>query len=95
MRTAPVAKLKASLSAYLRHVKAGDEVVVTERGRPIAKLSPIASAVSSGHLAVMAADGRIRLGTGRLAKGFWRLPRPRDPKGLVLRWLLTERESGR
>jgi len=95
MRTAPVAKLKASLSEYLRHVKAGDEVVVTERGRPIAKLSPITALEISGHLAAMASDGRIKLGTGRLAKRFWRLPRPKDPKGLVLRSLLAERDSGR
>ena len=37
MRTATVSKLKASLSEYLRQVKAGEEVLVTERGRPIAR----------------------------------------------------------
>ncbi len=95
MRTAPVAKLKASLSAYLRYVKGGDEVVVTEHGRPIAKLAPIASGMWNGRLADMAAAGRIRVGTARLAKGFWRLPRPRDPKDRVLRALLAERERGR
>ena len=43
MKTATVSKLKASLSEYLRQVKAGEEVLVTERGRPIAKLTPAAS----------------------------------------------------
>ena len=95
MRTAPVAKLKASLSEYLRHVKAGDDVVVTERGRPIARLIPIGAAESTGRLAALAADGRVRLGRGRLGKGFWKLPRPKDTKGHVLRGLLAERESGR
>ena len=41
MKSASVSKLKATLSACLAWVKAGEEVVVTERGRPIAKLVPI------------------------------------------------------
>jgi len=40
MKTTTVTKLKASLSEYLRQVKAGEEVLVTERGRPIARLAP-------------------------------------------------------
>jgi hypothetical protein len=31
MKTASVSKLKASLSEYLKRVKAGEEVLVTER----------------------------------------------------------------
>ena len=40
MKTTTVTKLKASLSEYLRQVKAGEEVLVTERGRPIARIAP-------------------------------------------------------
>ncbi len=47
MKTTTVSKLKASLSEYLRSVKAGEEVLVTERGRPIAKLTPAASSRAS------------------------------------------------
>ena len=39
---AGVAQLKAGLSGYLERVKAGQEVLVTDRGRPVAKLVPIA-----------------------------------------------------
>lgn len=95
MRTAPVSKLKASLSAYLRQVKAGEEVLITERGKPVARLMPAGSASSTAHLSQMAAEGRIRIGSGKLPKSFWRLRRPKDPKGLVVRALLHERESGR
>lgn len=94
-RTAAVSKLKASLSAYLRQVKAGEEVVITERGRPIARLAPIGTASWSIHLTEMAAEGRITIGSGKLTRKFWRLPRPRDPKGLVMRALLLERENAR
>jgi prevent-host-death family protein len=96
MKTATVSKLKASLSEYLRQVKAGEEVLVTERGRPIAKLTPaVGSSAAAQHLAEMEKQGLVKMGTGRLPKGFWDLPRPKDPKGLVLKSLIREREEGR
>ena len=38
-----VAQLKAQISHYLRRVKAGEEVIVTERGIPVARIVPIES----------------------------------------------------
>ena len=40
-----VRDLKNRLSAHLDRVKKGQEIVVTERGRPIARLSPVAADV--------------------------------------------------
>jgi prevent-host-death family protein len=95
MKTTTVSKLKGSLSEYLRLVKAGEEVLVTERGRPVAKLTPIASsALLSDHLLEMEKQGLVKLGSGKLPKGFWNLPRPKDPKGLVVKAVLREREEG-
>jgi len=54
MKTVTVTKLKASLSEVLRQVKAGEEVLVSERGRPIARLMPAgARATLPRHLAEM------------------------------------------
>ena len=39
-----VSVLRAELSSWLDRVRAGEEIVVTERGVPVARLSPIASA---------------------------------------------------
>jgi prevent-host-death family protein len=95
MKTASVSKLKASLSAYLRRVKAGEEVLVTERGRPVAKLSPATSLQTfTRHLAEMERQGLIKVGSGKLPKHFWKLPRPKDPKGSILKAALEEREEG-
>jgi prevent-host-death family protein len=95
MKTATVSKLKASLSEYLRSVKAGEDVIVTERGRPIAKLTPVAdSDMLPDHLVEMEKQGFIKIGSGKLPKGFWDLPRPKDPKGLILKAALREREEG-
>lgn len=41
MTTASVSELKAKLSAYLREVRRGGEVQVTDRGVPIARLVPL------------------------------------------------------
>lgn len=40
-RRAGIRELKAHLSAYLREVKAGETVVVTDRGRPVARIVPV------------------------------------------------------
>ena len=96
MKIAAVAQLKASLSAYLKRVKAGEAVVVTERGKPVAKLVPLlASERLPHHLREMEKQGLITIGTGKLPKGFWDLPRFKDPEGLVIKAIIEEREEGR
>ena len=95
MKTASVLKLKASLAEYLKSVKNGEEVMITERGRPIARLSPAESPdVLADRLIEMEKHGLIKLGSGKLPRGFWNLPRPKDPKGLVAKAALQEREQG-
>jgi prevent-host-death family protein len=44
MKKAGVAELKANLSRYLDQVKGGNDVIVTERGQPVAKLVPLEGA---------------------------------------------------
>lgn len=94
-------ELKRSLSAYLRDVQAGEEVLITDRGRPIARLVPVDVAGSSvdqadsmeEHLADLERRGLIRRGTGKLPEGFWDMPRSADPEGLVRRAVSLDREE--
>jgi len=96
MKTAAVSKLKAHLSDYLNQVKAGLEVLITDRGKPVARLVPISRIKTTREsLTRMEKQGLIKLGSGKLPKGFWSIPRPEDPKGLVLKALLEEREKNR
>ena len=96
MRTTTVSQLKMSLSAYLRRVKAGEEVVVTERGRPTARLLPLTGpAAIPEHLNNLEAQGLLKRGTNRLPPDFWDLPRPADPRGSIRAALIREREEGR
>ena len=64
MTTATVSKLKASLSEYLRRVKAGEEVLVSERGRPIAKLVPVTGQTPC-RITWPKWPGRVWRGSGR------------------------------
>lgn len=96
MKSARVSELKASLSRYLARVKRGEEVVVTERGHPIAKLVPVTADALGGEprLSALERAGVIRRGAGRLPADFWRRPRPADPDAQALAFLIAERDAG-
>jgi prevent-host-death family protein len=66
-----VRELRQNLSVYLRRVRRGESLEVTERGRPVALLQPIVAA--DDKLAQLEARGlALRRGAGNLAD----LPRP-------------------
>jgi prevent-host-death family protein len=56
---APVRELKARLSHYLNRAAAGEEITVTSRGRPIARLVPPAPEATDQELS--SAELRRRL----------------------------------
>lgn len=94
MRMTGVTELKASLSEMLARVKSGEEILVTEHGRPIARIVPLAPSAPEA-----AADELVRAGVLRppergLDEDFWRLLRPIDPDGALLQALLEERRTG-
>ncbi len=97
MKSASVSELKALLSKYLSQVEAGEEVVVTDRGKPIAKIIPIRRAEMAipAYLLSLERAGLARIGKVSIPAAFWTLPRPTDVKGSALQSLLNEREEGR
>lgn len=94
--TVPVTDLKAHLSHHLRAVKEGRELVVTERGVPIARLCPLET------------GGRPDVCRQRLVAAGVLRPRrrepvpiaelvrraPKDPAGRARQLLAEEREDG-
>jgi prevent-host-death family protein len=100
-RAAKVSELKAGLSKYLARVKRGEQVVITERGRPIAKLVPMPSRPSGldekrwQHLLDLERRGVLTMPEklGGVPPEFWSLPRGKDPEGGVLKQLLADREA--
>lgn len=76
-------------------VKEGGEVLVTERGKTIARLVPERpGAGDDERIAELRRKGILRGKGGPLGDDFFRLPRPKDPTRAVLRALLEDREEG-
>lgn len=95
MERTSIADLKAHLSAYLRKVKAGETVLVLDRGRPVARIEPISGpAAANEHIARLAAAGLARLPTHPVPMDLLRSVRPKSKKS-VLEALLEERAEGR
>lgn len=95
MSAVSVSELKANLSAFLDQVKAGQEVIVTERGHPIARIAPLTrSGASAAEHAAMIRAGVIRPARRRPTPDSLRAPRVADPEGYARRALEQERESG-
>ena len=94
MQTTSITELKNSLSAYLRSVKAGEEVLITDRGRPIARLVPVSPSDSiEERMDDLERRGLLKRGTGKLPEDFWEMPRPKDPEGSVRRAICQDREE--
>jgi len=72
MSTVGIRELKNRLTQYLRRTKQGEEVIITERGKPIALIQPIRSVehpVSlEARLAKLAAQGFVTLPTQKPLK---------------------------
>ena len=95
MKSTAVAELKSKLSEYLRLVKAGEEILITERDVPVAKIVPIRNGAGDlESLRDLERQGLVKLGSGRLPKNFWKLPRGKDAKATVRRALREERDRG-
>lgn len=95
MQTTTVSKLKMSISACLRQVKDGEELLITEHGRPVARLLPVADIASlPEHLAEMERKGLLKRAEKSLPDDFRNLPRPADPEAAMRSAVSREREEG-
>ncbi|MEO8649623.1 MAG: type II toxin-antitoxin system prevent-host-death family antitoxin [Acidobacteriota bacterium] len=93
-KTANVAELKNNISAYLREVQRGSEVIVSVRNRPVAKLVPInfdddydaeeVELIAKGILRPPQIDERV-------PDSFWEEDLPYVPGNRAIEVLLEER----
>lgn len=81
---------KAGLSQLLRDVKDGREVIITEYGKPVARVVPIRSLTLSDWIAEMELRGEI-VSQKAATRDF----RPLQiPEGLARKYLQEDREGG-
>jgi prevent-host-death family protein len=87
MRSVNIGSLKNQLSAYLRCVRNGEEIVIRDRNVPIARIVPIAFPEEGDF----AAEEAYLIATGQMKpaqektdrKAFWKLPMPTAPDNAV------------
>ena len=99
MKKATITEAKNQLSALIDRVRHGEEIVITDRGRPAARLvSALTGALedTEGRLARLERRGGLRLATAPPPRAMimTKLPKVRKPSG-VLDALLAERRKGR
>lgn len=99
MTTVNIAELKNRLSAYLDYVQEGEEIIIRDRNRPIAKIVPLAGteALDAEEMELVA-GGRLRLPpagdpTPQFWQKFWKLPRPRLSAKRAVAALVSERDE--
>ena len=91
-----IGRLKARLSEYLRRVKAGEGVVVTDRGNPVARLVGLEGEPAlEGRVAELVRSGLAQRPLRSLDPRFLKWPRPSDPDGRSLEAVLEERAESR
>jgi prevent-host-death family protein len=98
MRTVSISEAKNGLSALLDQVKAGESVVITDRGVPVARIEPVTnrSDDDEGRLDRLERAGVIERRGGPIPT--WLLDQPPVPlpEGVsAVTMLIEERRSGR
>jgi prevent-host-death family protein len=93
MRTAAsIADVKARLSEFVRRAKAGNEVVITERGVPVARLTGLEMAERRAtRRDRLARAGTVKAGRGRVRRELQTPPAGEAVGADVLTALLAER----
>jgi prevent-host-death family protein len=97
MRSASISEAKNRLSALVDRVRAGESIVILDRGTPVARLEPIArTGASEGRLQRLERAGLIRPGLTAPAVDVVRVPGPQvRASASAVAALLDERRSGR
>ena len=97
MKTATITEIKNGLSAIIDQVRAGESVLITDRGLVVARLEPVTSGPGQvGRLRRLERAGVIRVSEAPPPLDLLRQPAPALPAGIsAARILIEERSSGR
>ena len=97
MRTATITQAKNGLSALIDQVKAGESIVILDRGTPVARLEPIVGGgTSEGRLERLERAGLVRRGVAAPPVELIMRPAPGLPDGVSLvDYVIEDRREGR
>lgn len=96
MERATITELKNGLSAFIDKVRAGDTIVVTDRGVPVAVIEPVATRLDwDERLSRLERTGLVKRGSGKPPLELMRTPGPKLRGGVSLvDAVLEERRTG-
>jgi antitoxin (DNA-binding transcriptional repressor) of toxin-antitoxin stability system len=95
MKTVNIGTLRNKLSAYLRYVRDGEEIIVRDRDVVVARILPISAPSEEDEEAHLIATGQMRPARERVDwDSFWKVPAgdvPRDVAVEAAIWAKGER----
>jgi len=96
MKTATISETKNGLSALLDRVRAGESVLILDRGVPVARLEPVQAAATEESLRQLERGGIVRIGQSAPPVELLReTPPPMREGASAVAALIEERETGR
>jgi len=93
MRSTNIADLRNRLTQYLQEVRAGEEIIVRDRQRPIAKIVPFTVDDDDADEAALVASGLMRKGSGAIPASFWKARRSRVTMPAAVAAVRADREG--
>jgi prevent-host-death family protein len=94
MRTVNVESLKNRLSSYLREVRRGEEILISDRNVPIARIVPLSSTDDAdAELLELALAGLVRLPERPWPGSFFSMPGPGISLKQAVAAVLAERDE--
>lgn len=94
MHQVNIAELKNRLSHYLDKVRGGEEILIRDRQRPIAKIVPLSSPTDlEAEELELIAEGILRPAEAELPASFWKMPRPRVSQKTAVAAVLADRDE--
>jgi prevent-host-death family protein len=85
MKASTITEAKSGLSALIDRVRAGETVLITDRGVPVARLEPVStSADPVGRVERLTRAGLMRPGTGVPSEDLLAEPVTHAPRGVSL-----------
>ena len=94
MQTVNIAELKSNLSAFLEQVRNGEELIVKDRNRPIARLMPLAAGEDlDAEEEILVGAGLMRLPLEAKSDEFLNLPAPEVSLETIREMIRSERDE--
>jgi prevent-host-death family protein len=100
MKSVQIGELKNHLSAHLRDVRKGEEIVVHDRNVPVARIIPYVPESIEEQERILVATGKLRPPKNppkdrkKWLEEFWAMPGPDLDNETAKRAVIEEREEG-